>query len=167
MKRTSMRYFALLAGILTVLLAACSKNNDDFNVQEQFIKETAAIEAYLKTNNLSAERDTTTGIYYNIQNPGNGKDSITSPYAKVKVLYTGRLLSNGTVFDSTTTEPREFAYDQLISGWQLALLEITKGGKLRMYLPSWYAYGTRSLAGIPANSTLIFDMELLDITYPQ
>lgn len=162
MKKISMRYFVLLSSLLVVFLGACSK--DEFDADAQFSKEIADIKAYLKTNNLSAVQDSTSGIFYAVEVPGNGVDSITNYKDSVTVLYTGRLLSTGKVFDSTGTKPVKLAYNELILGWQLALAKSTKGTKMRIYLPSWYAYGTRSVGGIPANSTLIFDMELLDIT---
>lgn len=158
-----MRKLVLLAGLFLVLLAACKKDEDVYDAGPQLTKDMATIKAYLTQRNLTATLDSATGIYYNIIAPGNGVDSLVYMGSKFKALYTGRLMSDSTVFDSTGTTPREFTYQYVIRGWQIAVRKITKGGKMKLYLPSYYAYGTRALTGIPANSILIFDMEMTDV----
>lgn len=167
MKRLSMRNFFLLgAALMMVFFAACSKDDGEtYDPVPQFNKDVDTIKAYLKANNLVAAQDSVTGIFYNIVAPGNGRDSVKYNMTKVKTLYKGWLLS-GTVFDSTGTTPREFYAGEVIVGWQFALTKITKGGKIRVYIPSYYGYGRQARQGIPANSVLIFDMELVDITNP-
>lgn len=167
MKRVSMKSILLLGGLFLVLLAACKKD-DPYDPIPQLNKEVAEIKAYLEENNLTATLDSASGIYYNLIEPGNGVDSVKYFGTKVKVLYTGRLMSDSTiVFDSTGITPREFVYNDLIGGWQFGLRQMTKGGKIKLYIPSFWAYGNQAQNGIPANSTLIFDMELLDLTNPQ
>jgi FKBP-type peptidyl-prolyl cis-trans isomerase FkpA len=166
MKRLSMRNFLLLGAVLMMgLFAACSKDGDVYDPEPQFNADVDTIKAYLKANSLPAVQDTASGIFYNISKPGNGIDSVKSIYTKVKTLYKGQLLS-GVVFDSTTTEPREFDAGGVIKGFQFGLTKITKGGKIRVYMPSYYGYGTQSRDKIPANSVLIFDIELVDIKNP-
>lgn len=159
-----MRNLVLLAGLFLVVLAACKKDNNDvprYDAQGQYKKDSIIIRDYLTANNLSATLDTT-GLFYNIVAPGNGVDSVKYIGSKFKALYNGRLI-NGTVFDSTTTTPREFTFRNVIGAWQIAVSKITKGGKIRLYVPSYYGYGPQAVPGIPANSVLIFDMELTDV----
>jgi FKBP-type peptidyl-prolyl cis-trans isomerase FkpA len=166
MKKTSMRIYVLLGSFFLFLLAACSKD-DNFDVDAQFDKETAAIQTYLKDNNLPATLDSATGIYYHIEAPGNGVDTVAFKYETVlKAHYKGKFLSNDKVFQETDSIPLEFYYGQVITGWQIGLLKITKGGKIRLYLPSYWAYGRQGRETIPGNASLIFDIELVDIKNP-
>lgn len=167
MKKLSMRKFFLLGAVLVMaLFAACSKDNQTYDPVPQFNRDVDSIKAYLKAKNLVAVQDTASGIFYNISKVGNGIDSVKTVQTKIKALYTGQLLS-GVVFDSTGTTPRDLGNaGSLIVGFQFALTKITKGGKIRVYLPSFYGYGPAVNKGIPANSVLIFDIELTDVTNP-
>ncbi|MBW8684872.1 FKBP-type peptidyl-prolyl cis-trans isomerase [Chitinophaga rhizophila] len=168
MRKLSMRNLFLIgAALMMVVFAACSKDDGEtYDPVPQFNRDVDSIKAYLKANTLTAIQDTATGIFYNISVPGNGKDTVKYRSTKVKTLYIGKLLSD-VVFDSTTVTPREFAAGDVILGWQFALTKITKGGKIRVYLPSYYGYGRQAQTRIPANSPLIFDIELVDLTNPQ
>ena len=79
--------------------------------------------------------------------------------------YTGKL-PNGTVFDSSVErgQPAEFALNQVIPGWTEGLQLVKKGGKIELVIPANLAYGDQDLGVIPANSTLHFDVEVLDVT---
>lgn len=94
---------------------------------------------------------------------GNGKECPEG--ATVKIHYTGWLV-NGDVFDSSKKrgEPAEFPLGMLIKGWQIAVPGMKVGGKRLMELPPKFAYGDRDTGTIPAGSTLIFEIELLDVT---
>jgi FKBP-type peptidyl-prolyl cis-trans isomerase len=82
---------------------------------------------------------------------------------KVKVLYTGTLVS-GRVFDSTSGRgPAEFPVGGVIKCWTEALQMIKVGGKAKVVCPSDIAYGPNGNAGIPGNAVLTFDVELLDV----
>jgi FKBP-type peptidyl-prolyl cis-trans isomerase len=103
------------------------------------------------------------GLYYEIITPGEGP--APKPDETVKVKYTGTLV-DGTVFDSTEQHggtPAEFVLNQVIPGWTEGLQKISKGGKIKLYVPANLAYGDEGRPGIPPSSTLIFDIELLDI----
>ena len=83
---------------------------------------------------------------------------------KVQVHYTG-WLTNGKVFDSSrkSHKPAEFNVGSLISGWNEALTMMTPGARWKLTIPPELGYGSRSMPGIPANSTLIFDVELVQV----
>lgn len=103
------------------------------------------------------------GLQYEILKKGAGaKPKATD---KVKCHYHGTLI-NGTVFDSSVQrgEPAVFGVSQVISGWVEALQLMETGSKWRLYIPSELAYGERGAGDvIGPDSTLIFDVELLDI----
>lgn len=102
------------------------------------------------------------GLHYEITKAGDGP----TPKATetVRVHYTGTLL-DGTVFDSSVQrgEPAEFPLDQVITGWTEGIQKMNKGGKIKLYVPPQLAYGDDGRPGIPPGSTLVFDVELLDI----
>ena len=89
------------------------------------------------------------------------------PTDTVKVHDTGTLI-DGSVFDSSVQrgEPAEFPLDQVIPGWTEGIQKMTKGGKIKLYVPPQLAYGDDGRPGIPPGSTLIFDVELLEIKAP-
>ena len=82
----------------------------------------------------------------------------------VFVNYTGRL-TDGTVFDTTDGEtlPACFRVREVIVGWQAALLRMHAGDRYEVFIPAKYGYGSMKLDGIPAWSTLCFEIELLKI----
>ena len=111
----------------------------------------------------SKKMDTTGSIeqvYYHLLKTGEG------PYVDVTdtltVHYKGSLLSDGSIFDQTTTQPATFPLQRLIRGWQLALPKCRVGGTIRIIIPSALAYSIRTRSkAIPPNSVLVFDIEVL------
>ncbi len=105
---------------------------------------------------------TPSGLQYEIITEAAGdKPSETST---VQVHYEGKLL-DGTVFDSSIErgEPVEFPLDGVIAGWTEGLQLMGIGSKFRLFIPSELGYGAQGGGPIPPNSTLIFEVELLDI----
>jgi FKBP-type peptidyl-prolyl cis-trans isomerase len=82
----------------------------------------------------------------------------------VKVNYKGTLAATGQKFDSSydRNEPIEFSLDGVIEGWQKGMPGMKVGGKRRLIIPSEMAYGASEIPGIPANSDLVFEIELLE-----
>lgn len=106
---------------------------------------------------------TKSGLQYQVLSTGKGK----SPKAtsRVKVNYEGRLI-DGTVFDSSIARnhPVEFQLSQVIPGWTEGLQLMKEGEKARLFVPAKLAYGeVGSGDAIGPNSTLIFDIELLEV----
>ena len=105
---------------------------------------------------------TDSGLQYEVITEGTGK----SPEATdlVKVHYHGTLI-DGTVFDSSIDrgEPVVFPLNRVIPGWTEGVQLMKEGAKFRFYIPSDLAYGERSTGLITPNSTLIFDVELLEV----
>lgn len=118
------------------------------------------IQGYLFSNNLNATKNPS-GLYYVITVIGTGVSPTVS--STVEVKYTGYLL-DGTVFDQTATgKTFTSSLSGLITGWQIGIPLIKKGGKATLYIPSALGYGSRAMGPIPANSILIFDIELIDV----
>ena len=108
------------------------------------------------------EEKTVSGIGITMLKEGTG----ASPKASdtVKVHYRGTL-ENGQEFDSSHKrgQPATFPLSRVIPCWTEGVQKIKVGGKARLVCPPNLAYGSRDIPGIPANSTLIFEVELLDI----
>jgi FKBP-type peptidyl-prolyl cis-trans isomerase FklB len=103
------------------------------------------------------------GLQYEIITEGSGaKPTATQT---VTCHYHGTL-TNGTVFDSSVKRgaPASFPLNRVISGWTEALQLMPVGSKWRLFLPPQLAYGSMQVGSIPANSTLIFEVELLSIS---
>ena len=105
---------------------------------------------------------TKSGLQYEVISEGKGpKPKATD---MVKVHYTGTLI-DGTKFDSSVDrkEPAEFPLDHVIPGWTEGVQLMNVGSKYKFYLPSELAYGAQGAGSIPANSVLVFEVELLSI----
>lgn len=103
------------------------------------------------------------GLQYEVLTKGEGSAPKSSD--QVKVHYTGTLI-DGTVFDSSVQrgEPAVFGVTQVIPGWVEALQLMPVGSKWKLAIPSELAYGAAGAGqSIEPNSTLIFEVELLDI----
>ncbi|GIW77469.1 MAG: peptidyl-prolyl cis-trans isomerase [Phycisphaerae bacterium] len=110
----------------------------------------------------------TTASGLQIQHLKEGTGGSPKSTSKVKVHYTGTLI-DGTKFDSSVDrgQPAEFRLDEVIKGWTEGLQLMKVGGKARLVIPPELGYGARGAGrSIPPNATLIFDVELLDITQP-
>lgn len=103
---------------------------------------------------------TASGLRYRDVVVGTGAEPSSST-ATVRVNYVGRLL-NGTRFDGNNGT--SFRLDQVIAGWTEGLASMRVGGHRQLVIPANLAYGGTARPGIPANSTLVFDVELLSTT---
>src|SRR6056297_3107755 len=103
------------------------------------------------------------GLQYKVIEEGDGE--LPTPENQVKCHYHGTLI-DGTVFDSSVErgEPATFPVNAVIPGWVEALQLMSVGSKWRLFIPPELAYGEQGAGGvIGPNSTLIFDLELLEI----
>lgn len=130
-------------------------------------KMAVAIEEGKKFLEANKEKEgiivTESGLQYEVIEPGNGPKPTLED--KVKTHYHGTLI-NGNVFDSSVErgEPSTFPVNGVIQGWQEGIPLMSVGAKYKFYIPQELAYGTRAMGPkIPGGSTLIFEVELLEI----
>jgi FKBP-type peptidyl-prolyl cis-trans isomerase len=122
----------------------------------------AAQEYFAKLDKDKDVRKTDSDLYYKIKSAGTGDKPKENDI--VTINYTGKLL-DGTVFNDTSKSgtPAEFALNDVIPGMNEGLKLIGKGGKIELYVPAKLAYGDQEPPGIPAGSTLVFEVELIDL----
>ena len=100
--------------------------------------------------------------------PGDG--AAAAPGDTVAVHYTG-WLTDGTKFDSSLDRGQPFSFvlgaGQVIAGWDQGVAGMKPGGKRRLTIPPELGYGDRAVGGglIPANSTLVFEVELIEVQH--
>jgi FKBP-type peptidyl-prolyl cis-trans isomerase FkpA len=109
---------------------------------------------------------TTSGLQYQVITEGEGKKPLATD--TVEVHYKGTLI-DGTEFDSSYArgESVSFPLNRVITGWTEGVQLMAEGSKFKFYIPSELAYGERSTGEIPANSTLIFEVELIKVVQPE
>lgn len=120
-------------------------------------------EAFLAENAKRPEvKVTPSGLQYEVIEEGDGptptaQDSVT-------VHYTGKLI-DGTVFDSSVDrgEPADFPVTQMIPGFAEGLKMMNKGSKYVLYIPASLGYGNNEAGSIPAGSTLVFEVEMIEV----
>lgn len=133
--------------------------------KQRLASDTVAIDDYLNTNSINAIKDKT-GIRYVITQLGTG--STPGLYSKVKLNYSGKLLSTGAVFFTGSSEPTLTFDSRVINylyAFQAVLPKLPAGSKATVYIPSGLGFGAQTLTSgsvsIPANSNLVYEIELV------
>ena len=144
--------------LLGVMMTSCVQAG---NAEQNKIQGTAFLAENAKKSGIIT---TASGLQYEVLNKGAGT---TFPKASdtVTVHYSGKTLDD-KIFDSSydRNEPASFPLNRVIKGWTEGVQLMTVGAKYRFYIPSELAYGEHGAgSAIPANATLIFDVELLKI----
>lgn len=141
------------------------------------IKDDKTLQAYFKKNNITPVK-TASGLYYSIKEEGTGEKALAND--TVTMNYTGYFM-DGKKFDSNEdtafkhVQPFTFVLGRgsVIKGWDEGIALLKQGGKATFYIPSGLAYGAQSRPGsaanpkgIPANSILLFDVQLAKVSHP-
>ena len=160
------RFFIALA--VLIALYGCLK--DTYSSSQQCNYDPCAVKApdaeiqnvkkYVDSIGVTATQHCS-GLFYKVDDGGTG----TAPNAcsSVTVTYKGSL-TNGTVFDQTQSGQTYSNYlGNLIRGWINGLPYIKAGGKIRLYIPPSLGYGSQANGSIPANSILIFEIDLVAV----
>ncbi|MEQ1721903.1 MAG: FKBP-type peptidyl-prolyl cis-trans isomerase [Pseudobdellovibrio sp.] len=115
-----------------------------------------------KNKTAEGVKVTASGLQYSVMKEGTG--AIPTKSDNVKCHYTGTLI-DGTKFDSSVDrgQPADFPVSGVIPGWTEALQLMKVGSKYKLFIPAELAYGPAGRPGIPPNSALIFEVELLEI----
>ncbi len=128
------------------------------NAEEQFAVDTLLIENYMERNDVSTFTHES-GIRYSVESVGLGASPTVND--EIQVKYKGTFF-NGNVFDQNT-EGIVFPLGSLIEAWKIMIPTMKVGGKIVIYAPSKYCYGTSGAGSIPPNTNLIFEIELVSL----
>jgi FKBP-type peptidyl-prolyl cis-trans isomerase FkpA len=150
--------------ICTVLFATTGHAQDQKTIDDKILTE------YFTKNHIKAQK-TPSGLYYTIKKKGSGENA--KPGQQVNMNYIGKFL-DGKKFDANVDESYQpvngrtiFSFKlgahQVISGWDEGVQLLNKGCRATLYLPSALAYGPGGTGPIPANSVLVFDVELVSM----
>ena len=135
---------------------------------EQAVTNKAEGEAFLAKNKNQPDVITLPdGLQYIVITNGTGATPASNSI--VTVNYRGTLI-DGTEFDSTARaggRPAQFQVNRVMRGWTEALTQMKVGSKWKLFIPPALAYGEQGQGSIPPNSTLIFEVELLDFMAPR
>jgi len=158
---------------LMLALSACKKAvSDNTAYLAQSGIDSNKIRAYLTANKIPIKKvGDTIGVYYQILDSGNVASSFTSS-TLITVSYTTKIIGDATIRDTavisqTNSYHPSFTLGSVIRGWQVGVPLIKKNGRIRLFVPSRYAYGSYAQTSnlmIPANSCLAFDIVLYNVT---
>lgn len=145
------------AAMMKLQELAMKKQNEQAEANKK-----AGAEFLEKNKTQAGVKTTASGLQYIVEKEGDGKTPTAND--TVKCHYRGTL-TNGEQFDSSYDrgQPAEFPVSGVIPGWTEALQLMKVGGKVKLFVPPELAYGPSGRPGIPPNSVLIFEVELLDI----
>ncbi|MGH2649306.1 MAG: FKBP-type peptidyl-prolyl cis-trans isomerase [Ginsengibacter sp.] len=158
--------------ILISIFASCVKNDTKCSYTDSTVTvpaaEIQALQDSLTVHNIQGAMQHPSGFFYTIGAPGSGA-GIANLCSSITVTYRGSFF-NDHVFDSTAAgQVATFQLGMGIVGWQKALPLISKGGQITLYIPPTLGYGSTPATDsqgnvvIPANSYLIFNINLADI----
>lgn len=139
--------------MVSLIVFSCKKK------QREAEKQDEAIKTYISDQGLNAT-PTGSGLYYVIETQGSGQNPNSN--SNVKVAYKGYFL-DGEVFDESPAAGITFNLQGVIEGWTEGIPYFKKGGTGKLLIPSALGYGENDHNGIPGNSVLIFDINLIDV----
>lgn len=152
---------ALVAAVIILFLGSCSKEEVPLPYEEQLAKDVAAVDAYLLSKGLVAEKDLSGFRFITNLSGSSFKPALED---SIRIRYSCKYLSETPVF---TNLERTSLLSKLIKAFQTQLPRMGEGGNISLYVPSGLAYGAYPVeitkGVIPKNSNLIFDVTLLKV----
>lgn len=167
MDKTSIGIIAFIVLFVGIVYSASNTKTENANneMQPQITvfeePETAAVQSKETENGGDTMNDN-----FKIEDTQVGTGDLATAGKTITVHYTGTL-TDGTKFDSSVDRGEPFVFvlgsGQVIEGWEKGFDGMKVGGKRKLTIPASMGYGNRAIGGIPANSTLLFDVELLKV----
>ena len=148
----------LIISVITVLYSSCNKDTVDKSAEEL-----TNLESFIAENYPDATK-TDSGLYIVWTEKGTGNQIVAGNYVNVK--YTGKYL-DGTVFDASSYHNGTFQFQvgagSVIAAWDEAMKLCKAGDKITIICPSSLAYGTYGNGSIAGYTSLLFDIEIIEI----
>lgn len=142
--------------VLLYTITSCSTYSDrDLDSFDQQIQN------HLDSTGIEMER-TEDGLYYSIIEEGEGEEYIGYK-DQITFYYKGSFLDGNSFQAISKNDPLKFTVSQLIIGWQDALMMLKKGGRIHIIIPPQLGYADKSSDVIPANTILMYELEVLDV----
>jgi FKBP-type peptidyl-prolyl cis-trans isomerase FkpA len=155
--RIKLKYMKRILFLLMIAAAVCGCKKDKTDYTET---DKQIILNYLSSNKITTAQSTASGLYYVVETAGSSNHPTST--STVIINYSG-YLTDGSVFDNTETgSPATLNLSTVIKGWREGVQLFGRGGKGKLLIPSALGYGSSASYGVPANSVLIFDIELID-----
>lgn len=151
-----MRLLNLVSCLVLVLALTGCSNKDKGGGCTTAAEDDTKMQKYISDNGITATKHAS-GLYYQIIDPGTGATPTIN--STVKANYTGKFTNNNS-FDAGVSS---FPLNGVIEGWQIGIPLIKQGGKIKLIIPPYLAYGCDDYRSIPGNSVLIFDVELQEV----
>lgn len=149
-----MKWIGCIALLISITSCTTYSENDLIGFDQE-------IQAYLDSTGIEMEK-TEDGLYFKILEEGEGEKTIAYK-DQVTFSYKGSFL-DGNVFQIIgKDDPISYKVSQLIIGWQDALMMLKNGGRIHIIVPPQLGYATQKTDLIPANSTLIYELEVHDV----
>lgn len=153
-RKLRMKKLLLALGLFALItVVSCGKTEETGCTPVPVSAEKTAMVKFC-TDNQITYLEHTSGILYQIMNPGTG--ALLNATSTVEAVYTGTLLNN-EIFDRTAT-PIRFALNQVIEGWTIGIPLVKRGGRIKLVIPSALAYSCVGNRSIPPNTPLYFDV---------
>ena len=135
---------------MTLIGFSSCKKDGDLTQSEQLVQDIEKIENYLKDHQLTAQK-TNTGLHYIISEEGTGSNPTVN--STINVQYEGKFLDDSQFEEGNITAPLR----NMIQGWIEGVQLFKTGGRGRLFIPSYLAYGTTGSGKVPPNTVIIFD----------
>lgn len=136
------------------------KEFEELKKSGEMDKQIKAMETYLAGKKISAQK-TNEGTFIVVNQKGSGEPAVDGKFISVK--YTGRILETDSVFESNVYT-FQMGTGNVIRGWEDGLKLLNKGGKGKLYIPGFLAYGKNTGPGGKPYQALIFDVEILNVS---
>jgi FKBP-type peptidyl-prolyl cis-trans isomerase len=154
----------VLAVVTVITASACTKKEEVKTTETTTTQATNPSTAASMTGSTATTNAMAPKVEMQDTVVGKGAEAVNGK--SVTVHYTGTL-KDGTKFDSSVDRKEPFTFTlgagQVIKGWEQGIVGMKVGGKRKLTIPPELAYGANAVGAIPANSVLIFDVELLEV----
>ncbi|MEJ2003801.1 MAG: FKBP-type peptidyl-prolyl cis-trans isomerase [Cyclobacteriaceae bacterium] len=153
--------------VLSVCFAGCNDDDGGLTTAEQFEYENSRIDDFIEANSLNAETDENSFLRYFVTAQGSGISAAfplnpnVTVVDSVTISYEARLLDSQDIVLSATNQ--KIAYRDLLTGVKLGLQFVREGGSIVFFVPSAYAFGASGSGDVPPNSTLIYNLDLVEV----